>query len=255
MNTEKLVDSVWRSLQAGAGFPAELKGQLSQRQAYELQLGILSRRVAAGDGHVGWKVGLTSKATQTQFGQYEPVFGYLLRSGARPSASEFPFSELTRPGFENELCLTVGEALQGPGVTLAQARAAISAVAPALEIVELRSDPRGDLNLAVADSALQKAFVTGAPTRPLRPSVDLSQAVVDVFVNGTHMEQARGVEVLGNPAASVAWLANKLAEFGRRVDAGTHIMSGSLTRFYPLKKGDHVDARFIPFGAVSARFP
>jgi 2-keto-4-pentenoate hydratase len=69
------------------------------------------------------------------------------------------------------------------------------------------------------------------------------------------MEQARGAEVLGNPAASVAWLANKLAELGRRLEAGMQIMSGSLTRFYPANKGDHVEARFTPFGAVSARFP
>jgi 2-keto-4-pentenoate hydratase len=253
MTTDPILDSLWPFIQAGAGLPVDWRGKLSQRQAYDVQLGALARRVAAGDRHVGWKVGLTSKATQVQFGCFEPAFGCLLQSGARPSGAEFAVARLVRPGFENELCLTMGKTLQGPGVTVEQARDAISTVAPALEIVELRTDLSADLNLAIADNALQTAFVTGPP-RPLAPGVDLAEAVVDVFVNGQHTEQARGVEVLGNPAASVAWLANKLAELGRQLEAGMQIMSGSLTRFYPVDKGSHVEARFTPFGVVSARF-
>lgn len=52
----------------------------------------------------------------------------------------------------------------------------------------------------------------------------------------------------------MAWLANKLAELGRRLDAGMQIKSGSLTRLFPLNQGDRVESRFTPFGAVSARF-
>jgi 2-keto-4-pentenoate hydratase len=254
MTTAPFLDALWPFVQAGRGLPSEWKGTLSPRQAYDVQLGALARRVALGERHVGWKVGLTSKGTQTQFGLFEPIFGCLFQSGARPSGAEFGFAELTRPGFENELCLILGQSLPGPGVTVEQARAAIVAVAPALEIVELRTDLSVDVNLAVADNALQTAFVTGEP-RSLAPGVDLGEAVVDVYVNGQHREQARGVEVLGNPAASVAWLANKLAELGRRLEAGVQIMSGSLTRCYLVEKGDHVEARFTPFGTVAARFP
>ena len=63
-------------------------------------------------------------------------------------------------------------------MTLAQARAAISAAAPALEIVERRGDFAADLNLALADNAQQKAFVTGTPTSPLPPELDLGAATV-----------------------------------------------------------------------------
>jgi len=254
MNIENAIESVWRLTQAGAHFPKEWEGKLSLHEAYEIQLGLLNRYVAAGDAHVGWKVGLTSKATQSQFGLYEPIFGFLLRGGAKPSETAFAWSELIRPGFEHELCLTVGKTLQGPGVTPEQARAAISAAAPALEIVELRGDPRRDLSLVLTDNAGQKAFVTGEPTAPISGNVDLGKVTVNVFVNGTHMEQAQGAEVLGNPAESVAWLANKLAEFGRCLDAGMQVMSGSFTRLYAATKGDYVEARFAPFGVVSARF-
>lgn len=254
MSIENAIEWVWRLSQAGVHFPKEWEGKLSQREAYEVQLGLLHRYVVTGDIHVGWKVGLTSKATQSQFGLYEPLFGFLLRSGARPSGTAFAWSELIRSGFEHELCLTVGKTLQGPGVTIEQARAAISAGAPALEVVELRGDLRRDLSLVLTDNGGQKAFVTGEPTTPVPAHVDLSAVTVDVFVNGTHMEQAQGAEVLGNPAASVAWLANKLAEFGRSLEEGMQVMSGSFTRLYAGAKGDYVEARFASFGVVSARF-
>src|SRR5882672_9419196 len=158
------VDTIWNAAQAGIYFPGELKGKLTLREGYEAQLGILARHLAAGDAHVGWKVGLTSKATQNAFGRHEPAFGYLLQSGARPSGAAFPTSPTLPCGFENELCLTIGRTLQGPGVTLEQARAAIASVAPALEIVEMRGDLKGDFELALADNLFQKAFVTGPTT-------------------------------------------------------------------------------------------
>src|SRR2546428_1625947 len=170
------VDTIWKAAQAGVYFPDELKGKLTPRQGYEAQLGILARHVAAGDAHVGWKVGLTSKASQDAFGRYKPAFGYLLASGAKPSGTAFPTSPTIPCGFENELCLTVGKTLQGPGVTLEQARASIAAVAPALEIVEMRGDLKGEFGLALADNLFHKAFVTGPVTRPLPDHVDLSTA-------------------------------------------------------------------------------
>jgi 2-keto-4-pentenoate hydratase len=253
MNVAAAVSLIWESARRGVYGPAELKGTLSRDDAYRIQLGLLARYVEAGDTHAGWKVGLTAKAMQIQQGVHEPVFGFLLGRGQRPSGTVFAFGELIQPGFENELCLTIGTSLQGPGVTTDEALAAISSVAPALEVIERRGDFAGDLNLALADNAQQKAFVTGEATA-LRRGGDLGDATVDVFVNGQHSERASGTEVMGTPAASVAWLANTLAGFGLRLHAGMRVMSGSFTRQYAVNRGDRVEARFVPFGPVSADF-
>ena len=221
-------------------------------EAYRVQLGLLDRYAEGGDRHAGWKVGLTARAMQEQQRVHEPVFGFLLESGHRESGAVFAFRELIRPGFENELCIVVGQTLAGPGVTLAQASAAIGGIAPALEIVERRGDFTADLHLALADNAQQKAFVTG-PDCPLG-ELDLARVAVDVLVNGVHQERARGAEVLGTPVASIAWLANKLAEFGWRLEAGMRVMSGSFTRQYGLAAGDRVESRFESIGAVRAEF-
>jgi 2-keto-4-pentenoate hydratase len=252
VNEAAALDAIWSGHRRGQHHPPEWQGRLTMVAAYRVQLGLLDRYVDSGDRHAGWKVGLTAKAMQEQQGVHEPVFGFLLASGHRDSGAVFTFGDLIRPGFENELCITLGRTLRGPGVSLDEARAAIAEVAPSLEIVERRGDFTADLNLALADNAQQRAFVTG-PARPLG-DLDLAEVTVDVLVNGAHREHALGAEVLGTPVASIAWLANKLAEFDRALLAGMRVMSGSFTRQYGLAAGDRVESRFAPLGAVRAEF-
>jgi 2-keto-4-pentenoate hydratase len=247
-----VIESIWENAQRGVYYPHEWHGKLALDQAYRVNLAITERRIALGARQAGWKVGVTSKAMQIQQGVHEPVFGVLFESGHRASGCAFNFSELIAPAFENELCLTLGKTLLGPGIDIDQARAAIAEVAPALEIIERRGQ-FADLPLAMADNAQQKAFVTG-PATCYTPERRLRDATVEVFVNAEFKERASGAEVMGDPAASLAWLANKLAEFGRGLDAGMCVMSGSFTKQYPLRKGDRAESRFQPFGTVLAEF-
>jgi 2-keto-4-pentenoate hydratase len=253
MDVDAAIESFWQATGERRFFPAEWKGRLTIEQAYRIQLGLLDRYVAAGERHAGWKVGLTAPVIQAQFGMHEPVMGFLLESGHRDSDAVFRFEELIEPGFENELCLTVGAPLAGPGVTRAQAAASIVAVQPAFEIIEGRGDFRADLALALTDNSQQKAFVTG-PSSRLPSGWAPGWTAVEVLANGATLERATGSERTGDPVAAVAWLANKLAEHGRRIEAGHRIMSGSFTRQYPIARGDRIEARFTPFGAVRATF-
>jgi 2-keto-4-pentenoate hydratase len=226
---------------------------LTIEQAYRVQLAILDRWVARGEQLAGWKVGLTAPVIQKQFGMHEPVMGFLLESGHRESGAEFRHAELIEPGFENELCLTVGTRLEGPDVTRAQARAAITAVQPAFEIIEARGDFRADLTLSLTDNCQQKAFVTG-PASALPAGWEPASTTVEVLINGRRVDHAVGSEETGHPLGAVAWLAKKLAEFGRRLEPGHRIMSGSFTKQYPLARGDRIETRFTPFGTVRATF-
>jgi 2-keto-4-pentenoate hydratase len=253
MDTEAVVESIWRHTLQRRYFPAEWKGRLTIEQAYRVQLGILDRWVARGERLAGWKVGLTAPVIQKQFGMHEPVMGFLLESGHRDSGAVFEHGQLIEPGFENELCLTVGTVLRGPDVTRAQARAAISAVQPAFEIIEGRGDFRGDAALALTDNAQQKAFVTG-PASPLPAGWEPARTTVEVLINDERVDHAVGSEETGHPVGAVAWLANKLAEFGRSLEPGHRIMSGSFTRQYPIARGDRIETRFTPFGVVRAAF-
>jgi 2-keto-4-pentenoate hydratase len=252
MDLELATESIWTDLQRGVHYPPAWRGRLDMQQGYQVQLGILRRLLARGERQAGWKVGLTAAAMRVQHHVHEPCFGFLLESGNRPSGYRFRLAELTRPGFENELCITLGRALRGPGVTADQARAALLEVAPALEIVEKRGDFAADLPATLADNAQQKAFVTGAAV-PLG-ELDLAVAQVSVYVDDALRERASGAEVMGNPLNSIVWLANKLAEFGLALEPGQRVMSGSFTRQYPLDAPARLRAVFDPIGVVEAAF-
>jgi len=253
MSIEQAIDAFWQCARERKAPPVEWMKRLSREDAYRVQLGVLAHHVAAGERQAGWKVGLTSKAMQVQQGVHEPVLGFLLVSGERPSGTRFQYADLINPGFENELCLTVGTTLRGPGVTTERAQGALSAMAPAFEIIEKRGDFAADLNVSLADNAQQRAYVTGGPV-PVPADFDLATVAVAISVNGAASERALGREVLGTPAASIAWLANKLAEFGLALEAGMKVMSGSFTRQYPLNRGDRIEAHFDPVGPVRAEF-
>ena len=60
--------------------------------------------------------------------------------------------------------------------------------------------------------------------------------------------------MLGNPARSVAWCANKLAEFGQGLRAGEFVMTGTITTAMDVRAGDTVRAEFATLGGVSVRF-
>ena len=254
MTSDAAVDILWEAMQKGVYFPETLKGKLSLEEGYRAQLGILARHIAAGEKQAGWKIALSGEATRQAIGVYAPAFGYLLASGHFSSGQTFQSDDIFNSAIESELCLTLGEGLKGPGVSLEQARAAISAVQPAFEIVEKRGDFAADPSLSLADNVQQKYFVTGEAV-PLNGDGDaLSRTVVEIFINGESVQRADGSSVMGDPAASVAWLANRLAAYGKTLQAGLRIMSGSFTRQFPIGQGDVIEAKFKPFGEVSAEF-
>jgi 2-keto-4-pentenoate hydratase len=132
------IDDFWIARMRGEFFPFAYFDRLTMDEAYRIQLALIDRRVAAGERHIGWKVGFTAKAIREQFSYHEPLFACILET--RPSGHVFGASELIHPGFETELCVRLGRGLDGK-VTAEQVRAAIDVIHPSFEIIETRGDP------------------------------------------------------------------------------------------------------------------
>jgi len=238
---------------AGKLFPAHLGGVLTLDEAYETQFALLQHRQNDGEMLAGWKVGLTSQAMQVQQGVHEPCLGHLLVSGHQESGKRFEFAEMMSPGIENELCLEIGKRLEGRKVSFDEAAASISAIAPALEVVEKRSVFGADFPLAIAGNAQQLAYVTGAFV-PVTQQSDLSKIEVIVEINGETAERATGAEVLNNPVNSLIWLAGFLSDHKLAIEPGMRIMSGSFTKQYAVSKNDKIRSHFSQCGEVVAEF-
>src|SRR3979409_1698700 len=111
INIATAVEDFWTARARGEFFPQAYFDRLDLDDAYRIQLALIDRRVAAGERQIGWKVGLTAKTIQGQFGVFEPVFGCVLEM--QPSGHTFGATELINPGFESELCFRLGQGLEG----------------------------------------------------------------------------------------------------------------------------------------------
>jgi 2-keto-4-pentenoate hydratase len=249
IDLQKALEAFWTARARGEFFPQAYFDRLTLDDAYRIQLGIIDRRVAGGEDHIGWKVGLTAKVIQDQFGFHEPVFACILES--KPTGHVFGATELINPGFETELCVRLGSGLEGK-VTLEQVRAAVDVIHPSFEIIETRGDLVKQIALALADNGQQRSVVIGEPVR-LVPEMKLDQVTARVRLNGQEVATGLGSAVLDGPLNSIVWLADKLNQYERQLHPGDIIMTGSFVRQFPLNPGDVAVAEFSGIGGVEVR--
>jgi 2-keto-4-pentenoate hydratase len=228
--------------------------QLGIEDAYRVQLSLVDQRCARGERIVGRKVAFTSRGTMTQFGVTESAFGSILSGGVFADGDAVPVSRFPAVGAEAEVGFVIGEELKGPGVTIAQALKATTGVVPAIEIINLciTHTPWNALEV-IATNAVHGGIVLGGQITPL-DGLNLRYEGMVAEVDGEPVGSGAGVEVLGHPAAAVAWLANKLADFELTLRPGDIVLSGSIIRMLEVKAGQAVKVTFSRIGAVGARF-
>ncbi|MDX1733543.1 MAG: fumarylacetoacetate hydrolase family protein, partial [Halioglobus sp.] len=163
-------------------------------------------------------------------------------------------SKLIHPKVEAEIAFVTSAPLKGPGVHVADVIAATDFVLPAVEIIDSRyRDFKFDIKSVVADNSSSSRFVTGGRPLPV-DHMDLRTAGVVMEKNGEIVEMATGAAVLGNPAESVAMLANMLGERGEEIPAGTFVMTGGVTAAVAVEAGDNICVRYHDLGTLSMRF-
>lgn len=227
---------------------------LSVEHAYAIQTHNIERRVAAGAVVRGRKVGLTSRRTQQLLGVDEPTFGVLTDTMFADDGEEIRVDELVAPRVEAEPAFVMGDDLAGPGITTIVALRAIAGVLPAIEVVDSRiTDWRVRIADTVADNASSARVVLGGRITPV-DGLDLRLLGVLFSRNGTPIDSGAGAAALGHPARCVAWLANKLGEFGSGLRRGDVVLPGAMHRMVPVRPGDVFQAEFAHLGAVSVWF-
>ena len=254
MAVDEAIEIKWQGLQRGDHAPESLQGKLSLHDAYQVQLGVLEHYKANGETQVGWKIGLTADAIRQIYATGDPAFGFLLESNAYASGHRFNFTDIVNPAIESELCFTLGETLRGPGVTREQALNAVSSVAPSFEVVSLQVKMAEDLPLGIADNVSQWGYVTHTAVEPYPQELVLGEVTAEIKTDGNVIATLVGAEVIDDQLQSLAWLANQLANFGRALEAGQRVITGSFTKPLPIKQGESWETHFSSVGAVSATF-
>ena len=227
---------------------------LSVQDAYAIQTHTIDAKVKNGAIVIGKKVGLTSKAMQDMFNVREPDYGQMLDSAVIMEGQPISLSRFIEPRVESEICFLLNRDIKGPGINAADVLAATAGVMPAFEIIDSHfKNWKMKIQDTVSDNASNAGIVLGARLSPIS-GLDLRLVGLVLEKDGEVVATAAGAAVWGNPAQAVAWLANKLAEFGMGMRAGELILSGSLTAAFPAVAGSSFRATFDHLGPVSTRF-
>ena len=233
---------------------------MTMDDAYAVQAAFVAAGHARGRRAMGWKIGLTSKAMQYALNIATPDSGVLLDDMAFEDCATIPADRFIQPRIEAELAFVLKAPLAGPGVTVTDVMNATDYIVPALEILDtriLRMDPvtkkARTIVDTISDNAANAGIVTGG--RAMRPdSFDPRWAGAIVMRNAEVEETGLGAGVLNQPARGIAWLANRLAQYGQRIEAGQIVLSGSFIRPIEARHGDTILADFGPMGTVGCHF-
>ncbi|WP_313896612.1 2-keto-4-pentenoate hydratase [Streptomyces sp. GC420] len=227
---------------------------MTLEDSYEIQLLQIHARQAAGARIRGHKVGLTSLAMQRQMGVDQPDYGHLLDDMFHLEHQPIPTSDYLQPRVEPEIAFMLKRPLRGPGVTAAEAAAAVDFVLPALEVIDSRiRDWKIGILDTIADNASSGGVVLGSRPTPLY-QVDLRLSGCLLHRNGEPVATGAGGAVLGSPLNSLVWLANTLGARGVVLQPGQVILPGSVTAAVAVSPGDSFTATFAGLGSVTACF-
>ena len=224
--------------------------ELDLATGYQIQDLNLAKRLARGEHLIGVKLGLTSRAKQQRMGVDTPFVAWLTDDMILPVGDPVPQSKLIHPRIEPEIVFVMGQELEGPGMTCAQAMTAVSTVYGGAEIIDSRyRNFRFKAGDVAADNASTGAFVTGPIGLP--PSaLDLGLEAVLVEVDGEIVDTATGAAVQGHPGEALALAANDLASRGLAIEAGWIVLTGGITDAVFSPPGSSVGCHFTHLGSV-----
>ncbi|WEK43992.1 MAG: 2-oxo-hepta-3-ene-1,7-dioic acid hydratase [Candidatus Sphingomonas colombiensis] len=234
--------------------------EMTIEDGYAIQRAWVEAKLARGRSLIGHKIGLTSRAMQRSSNVDEPDYGALLDDMLFEDGRDIPITRFIEPRVEVELAFILKSPLEGPNCSLFDVLDATAWVSPAIEIIDARierfdraSGVTRKVFDTIADNAANAGIVLGG--RPVRPeTVDLRWVSALMYRNGVIEESGVAAAVLNHPARGVAWLANKLAPYGQRLEAGEIVLGGSFTAPIPARAGDQFHVDYGALGAIAVGF-
>jgi len=209
---------------------------------------------------VGWKCGATNAAAQAALG-FGPFYGPLFANFVKPTGGEVSLASLGRLiaaeaefAFQMETDLPPLSTLE-ERYTEEQVWSCVKCIYPSIEIASSRVQDALCPSLIVADHALNGVCVlAGSPVA--RASIadpsSLSTASASLSINGKIVCTDTGTNVLGNPLASLTWIANALHVRGIGLKKDDLVFSGACCAHKTLAVGDILSAQFVGLGEASS---
>ena len=211
--------------------------------------------IAAGEGAVaGQKIGCTTKVMREKLGIDQPCAGriharYLLGDGATWSVAG-----RIKPSVECEIAVRLGRDL--PSIpryyTAADMRSAVESCMASIELCDDRYTDREAVGVPtlIADDFYNVGCALGEEIRNWQ-AIDLATINGSMRINGRETGRGTGSDIMGNPLAALAWLANLRASEGQPLKAGEFVTLGSIVSSQRVAPGDRVEIEIEKLGGIS----
>jgi len=228
-------------------------GGLNLGDAQEICEGNIQRRLDAGEKIAGYKVGFTNIPVREKMGLPDSTYGYIMEPMVMESGCELQLDDLIASKIECEICFKLSKDLSGKGLTAQDVLEATEGVSASFEICDARiKDWKCPYPDIFADNGFSARIVLPGAWRPVG-DVDLINETVALMQDDNKLAEGKGEMAMGHPANAVAWLAGKLADRGRSLQAGQIVMTGTLTPIMAIEKGATYVAKFSSLGEVKIR--
>lgn len=253
---QALADRLFKAVREGRGIdPPSQTLDYDFDDAYRVRRKLVDHLIAAGGRPKGHKIGFTSEAMQKMYGMTGPDFGILLDNMFTPESAPVRVSHLSNTRAEPELAFELARPLEGK-VTIDDVLAATARIWAAVEVIDSRVGAmRAGATDSLADNAGAGWVVLGS--QPLTPAeVDVTALTLSMEIDG-FAQSAPATDVMGHPAAPLAFLAGKLAELqglGGHLKAGDIVITGAPVRSVEVRAGSRLHADFGPLGTIDLSF-
>jgi 2-keto-4-pentenoate hydratase len=184
----------------------------------------------------GAKIATTTKVMQQLMGITHPCGGAIFARTIHSSPAALRTADFVNLRIESEIALKLGADLPASGApwTAAAAAPAVAGAMPAFELIE---DRNADYAATEASSLIVENCWNGGVVIGTPKSVPVSSLVGvagRLTLNGKIVGEGRAED----PCATLAWLADHLAERGRGLKAGMVVITGSLIPTVSIGRGE-----------------
>jgi 2-keto-4-pentenoate hydratase len=237
-----------------AGDPSFNISEVSLDQAYRVQDSVTQKRIDRGEAVVGYKVGCTSFAIQSQLGLKEPICGKLFASYLYDEEADLYWNEYVNCAIEPEMVLKIGKDLKGYNLSDQILIDAIEYVSPGLEIHNCKFwyTPVTSQELICANG-IHAGLVVGN-ARVLPEDLSFKTEIFEVLKKGRLIATAPASEIMGGPFNSLRWLIGFLTKKGRSLEPDTFVIPGSPVELITINEDTELTIKIGEIGSITKNF-
>lgn len=239
---------------------------LDLADGYRVSALVTARRIARGERPVGWKIGFTNRTIWDEYGVHAPIWGPVYDTTLRRTeTASLPFacelSGFVEPRIEPEIVLRIARS-PSPDMDEAGLLACLDGVAHGFEIVQsLYPAWRFRAPDTVAAFGLHACLNCGPFA--MADAADWRQALTNFSItllrDGREIDRGIATHVLGGPLSALKHFVQGLADhnpFGRGLEPGDVVTTGTVTRAFPVKPGETWSTRIegLPLEGLSIAF-